>query len=152
MMPTLAQQQGGDALMVILVLVVGIIVLAWLIFIFNYGFIFIKALLSGAYVSIFEIISMRLRGVRPSLIVDGYIMAIKSGVPVDRLALEVHSLAGGDVKNVVQALVAARRAEIPLGFEDACALDLAGQDVLEGVKARIMEKFSQDLGNRAGES
>ena len=39
--------------------------------------------------------------------------------------LEAHYLAGGDVDRVVDALIAAERAAIPLTFERAAAIDLA---------------------------
>ena len=42
-----------------------------------------------------------------------------------------HYLAGGNVDNVVNALIAAHRADIDLQFEKAAAIDLAGRDVLE---------------------
>jgi uncharacterized protein YqfA (UPF0365 family) len=51
--------------------------------------------------------------------------------------LEAHYLAGGDVPNVLRALIAADRADIPLSFEEAAAIDLSGQDVLETVQAWV---------------
>ena len=51
--------------------------------------------------------------------------------------LEAHYLAGGNVDNVVNALIAAHRADIDLQFEKAAAIDLAGRDVLEAVKMSV---------------
>ena len=44
--------------------------------------------------------------------------------------LEQHFLAGGNVDRVVDALIAAQKADIPLDFKRATAIDLAGRDVL----------------------
>ncbi|MBS6333528.1 MAG: flotillin-like FloA family protein [Veillonella sp.] len=49
-------------------------------------------------------------------------------------------LAGGDVDRVVDALIAAERASIPLTFERSAAIDLAGRDVLEAVQMSVNPK------------
>ena len=54
--------------------------------------------------------------------------------------LEAHYLAGGNVDRVVNALIAAQRAGIPLDFERACAIDLAGRDVLNAVQMSVNPK------------
>ena len=54
--------------------------------------------------------------------------------------LEAHFLAGGNVDRVVNALIAAQRAGIPLDFERACAIDLAGRDVLNAVQMSVNPK------------
>ena len=41
---------------------------------------------------------------------------------------------------VVNALIAAQRAEIPLPFERAAAIDLAGRNVLEAVQMSVNPK------------
>src|SRR5690606_10201751 len=51
--------------------------------------------------------------------------------------LEAHYLAGGNVDRVVNALIAAQRANIPLEFEKAAAIDLAGRNVLEAVQMSV---------------
>jgi uncharacterized protein YqfA (UPF0365 family) len=140
MLPLLAQQGGGDVVVVVVVLALIILVLGGLLFVFSYGFLYVKALLAGAHVGIFEIIGMRLRGVRPSVIVDSRIMAIKAGLPVETVALETHYLARGNVPNVVRALIAASKANIALTFNQACAIDLAGRDVLEAVQTSVNPK------------
>lgn len=122
----------------IIVLILIVIVVAG--FFMTYGLLWIKALLAGAHVGIFEIIGMRLRGVRPSTIVNSRIMAIKAGLPVETRALETHYLARGNVPNVVRALVAASKANIQLAFNQACAIDLAGRDVLEAVQTSVNPK------------
>ena len=130
----------GDMLLWIGVPVLLIVVFACLIFFFSYGFLYLKALLAGAHVGILEIIGMRLRGVSPALIVECRIMAVKAGMPIDTSALETHYLARGNVTNVIRALIAANKASIELTFNQACAIDLAGRDVLEAVQTSVNPK------------
>lgn len=101
---------------------------------------FVQALLSGAYVGIGTLIGMRLRGVNPRIIVHSRVAAIKAGLPVTTDQLETHYLARGNVARVVQALISADKANISLSFEKACAIDLAGRDVLEAVKMTVNPK------------
>lgn len=80
---------------------------------------------------------MRLRRVVPSKIVIPMIKATKAGVIVPINKLEAHYLAGGNVDSVVNSLIAAQRANIPLEFERAAAIDLAGRNVLEAVQMSV---------------
>jgi uncharacterized protein YqfA (UPF0365 family) len=122
---------------VVLVLVIAIMVL-------SFGMIYIRALFSGAKVTFTELIALRLRGVPAGLIVDNRINAVKSGLPITIDDLSTHYLAGGSVQMVVLALIAARKAGISLGFDRACAIDLAtkgtGKTVLEAVKTSVNPK------------
>jgi len=129
-----------NAIAVVGILILILVFFFLLIFFFSYGFLYVKALLAGAHVGIFEIIGMRLRGVRPSTIVDSRIMAIKAGLRAETVDLETHYLARGNVPNVVRALVAASKASIPLAFNQACAIDLAGRNVLEAVQTSVNPK------------
>ncbi|MCK4375237.1 MAG: flotillin-like FloA family protein, partial [Candidatus Brocadiae bacterium] len=81
MYPVMAQEVG-ETLLVVLVLVLVVVIIALLLFFFSYGFLYIKALLARAHVGILEIIGMKLRGVRPSVIVDSRIMTVKAGLPL----------------------------------------------------------------------
>jgi uncharacterized protein YqfA (UPF0365 family) len=139
-MSALLAQQGVGGGLVVLLFVIGIAVLVAILFVLNYGFLYIKALLSGAHVGIFEIVGMKLRGVSPHVIVDSRIMSMKAGLPVETVALETHYLARGNVPNVVRALIAASKADIPLTFNQACAIDLAGRNVLEAVQTSVNPK------------
>jgi len=93
----------------------------------------ISALAAGVNVSIFTLVGMRLRRVRPDRIVRPLIKVRKAGLHVTINELETHYLAGGRVDNVVDALIAAQRADLELTFEKACAIDLAGRNVFEAV-------------------
>ena len=59
-------------------------------------------------------------------------------IPINKL--EAHYLAGGNVDRVVNSLIAAQRANIPLEFERSAAIDLAGRDVLEAVQMSVNPK------------
>lgn len=100
----------------------------------------ISALSSGVPVGIFNLVGMRLRRVSPNKIVLPLIKANKAGLEVNSNQLEAHYLAGGDVDRVVDALIAAQRAQIPLTFERSAAIDLAGRDVLEAVQMSVNPK------------
>ena len=100
----------------------------------------ISAIAAGVHVGIFTLIGMRLRRVPPSQIVLPLIKANKAGLDVQVNQLEAHYLAGGNVDKVVDALIAAHRAQIPLPFERSAAIDLAGRDVLEAVQMSVNPK------------
>ncbi len=99
-----------------------------------------RALLSGAPVGITRLVGMWLRKVNPGIMVDVRIMLTKAGIPIETDQLETHYLARGDVMRVSMALVAANKANIPLPFQRAAAIDLAGRDVLEAVKTSVNPK------------
>ncbi len=97
----------------------------------------ISAMAAGSHVAIFTLIGMRLRRVPPAQIVMPLIKANKAGLEINANQLEAHFLAGGNVDRVIDALIAAQRAEIRLTFERACAIDLAGRNVLEAVQMSV---------------
>ena len=123
---------------------IGIIVLIGLvgaIVFFNFFAIWLRALTSGAKVSYTELIALRLRGVPVGPVVNVRITAIKSGLPLSIDELSTHFLARGNIEAVVQALIAARKANIHLEFDSACAIDLAtkgtGKSVIEAVRTSV---------------
>ena len=69
-------------------------------------------------IRIVDLIRMRLRKISPRMVVDGVINTHKAGlINISTDMLETHYLAGGNVVNVVDALIAADKANIPLQFE-----------------------------------
>ncbi len=100
----------------------------------------ISAVASGVKISIFTLVGMKLRRVKPAKIVDPMIKATKAGLDVTTNQLEAHYLAGGNVDSVVNALIAAERASMNLSFEQASAIDLAGRDVFEAVTMSVTPK------------
>ena len=124
----------------IVLIVLSLIVLAIIVIFLNFLGIWIRALMSGARVSLWSLVGMKLRHVSPQLIVDARIMLIKAGLSLETDMLEAHYLAGGQVQSVVNALIAADKANIDLTFQRATAIDLAGRDVLEAVQTSVMPK------------
>ena len=92
-------------------------------------------------IRIVDLIRMRLRKISPRLVTDGVINLHKAGlVNIATDMLETHYLAGGKVQNIVSAMIAADKANIPLTFETATAIDLAGRDVKEAVQTSVYPK------------
>jgi len=106
----------------------------------SYFALWFQALLSGARVGFLEIIGMRFRKVQPTVIVLSRIRAVKAGLSISTNQLETHYLSGGRVPRVVDALIAADRAKIDLPFDTACAIDLAGRDILDAVQTSVKPK------------
>ena len=92
-------------------------------------------------IGIVDLIRMRLRKISPRLVTDGVINLHKAGLnQITTDMLETHYLAGGQLGNIVKALIAADKANIPLPFETATAIDLAGRDVKEAVQTSVYPK------------
>ncbi len=124
----------------VLYAVVGIAGLGFLALFFKFFGLWFRSLISGAPVGLGNLVGMWIRRVRPTAIVDSRIMLVKAGLPVDTNFLETHYLAGGNVDRVGKALVAASKANIPLTFQRAAAIDLAGRDVLDAVRTSVNPK------------
>ncbi|MCK4924628.1 MAG: flotillin-like FloA family protein, partial [Spirochaetes bacterium] len=124
----------------ILYIFIGIIAIIFIVLFIKFFGLWFRALLSGAPVRIAQLIGMWLRRVNPSIIVDSRIMLTKAGIPIDTDLLETHYLARGNVLRVSMALVAANKANIPLTFQKAAAIDLAGRDVHDAVKTSVNPK------------
>jgi len=123
------------------VIIAAIVIIALLVFfsVIPVGM-WISAVASGVKIGIFSLVGMKIRRVRPAMIVSPMIKATKAGLKVKVNELEAHYLAGGNVDNVVNALIAAERAGMDLSFEQASAIDLAGRDVFEAVKMSVTPK------------
>ena len=126
--------------MLIIYIVLGVIALAIIAIFLKFFGLWFRALLSGAHISIGRLIGMWIRKVKSRVIVDSRIMLTKAGISTDSDLLETHFLASGDVIRVSKALIAANKANIPLDFKQAAAIDLAGRDVLDAVKTSVNPK------------
>lgn len=125
-------------------LLIVIIVAAFIFLVFFFSFVsvrlWIAARAAGVKLKISSLVGMRLRKIIPAYIVNPLIKAIKAGIGMTTDMLEQHYLAGGNVDRVVDALIAAQKADIPLDFKKATAIDLAGRDVLTAVKMSVNPK------------
>ncbi|MBQ5900094.1 MAG: flotillin-like protein FloA [Alistipes sp.] len=124
------------------VALVGVLVLIaiWIIFYFIPVGLWFSALVSGVKINLLQLFLMRWRRVPPGVIVSSMIEGTKAGLSLDANELEAHYLAGGNVTNVVHALVSAQKANINLDFKMATAIDLAGRDVFEAVQMSVNPK------------
>ena len=120
----------------LVLIVVGTVLLLYLIPLR----LWIAAWASGAYVGLLTFIGMRLRRVPPDTVVTARISAVKAGLTIPLNDLEAHYLAGGNVVNVVLAMISADKANISMLFKRAAAIDLAGRDVLGAVKMSVLPK------------
>ena len=115
---------------------VGLTILLW----FFPITLWFQALISGVRISLLQLVLMRWRKVPPGTIVMAMITGTKAGLELDANELEAHFLAKGNVPNVVNALISADKANIPLNFKMAAAIDLAGRDVFEAVQMSVNPK------------
>lgn len=123
----------------VIIIVAAVIIVSLFLHFVPIG-LWISAMAAGVSVGIVNLIGMRLRRVIPSKIILPLVKANKAGLDVNVNQLEAHYLAGGDVDRVVDALIAAHRATMSLTFERACAINLAGRDVLEAVQMSVNPK------------
>ena len=113
--------------------VIGLVVLVVGIILLNFGATWLRAYVSGAKVTIIQLVQLQLRKIPIKRIVDSRINAIKSGIQVSIDDLSSHFLAGGNVEMIISALINAQKANIDLVFDQACAIDLATKGTTKNV-------------------
>ncbi|MCU0367562.1 MAG: flotillin-like protein FloA [Cyclobacteriaceae bacterium] len=126
-----------------LVLIFFVFIAVIVFFLFMYFVpvgLWINAIFASVRVTLGSLIGMRLRKVPPGIIVNSLITANKAGLKVTTNELETHYMAGGNVPNVIRALISAEKANINLDFKQATAIDLAGRDVFEAVQISVNPK------------
>ena len=128
-----------DIGIILALFVIGLIVVSVFLRFIPIG-LWITAIASGVRVSFATLFGMRFRKVNPAAIVNPMIQAYKAGLRPEVDALEAHFLSGGNVKRVIDALISADKAGIPLTFQKATAIDLAGRDVFEAVQVSVNPK------------
>jgi len=135
-----------SGLMTVGVIIAGIFAFALFILLVRYGGLWWQSYMSRANISMMSLVGMDLRKVRSRDIVRGKIMSLQAGIGsesetgITTRRLEAHYLAGGNVMNVICAIIAAHRAGIDLNFDRAAAIDLAGRNVLEAVQTSVYPK------------
>ncbi len=134
----------GDVTTMVFVVAFAIAAIMGLIFLFLFGKYFqlwLRAVVTKARIGPLNLIFMSLRKVNPNVIVDTKIMAVQAGLTgISTEAMEAHYLAGGNIRRVIQALIASQRAKIMLDWDTAAAIDLAGRNVLEAVQTSVDPK------------
>ena len=123
------------------VIFLGILALIMMAILGKFISLWFQAFVSGTPIGLFNIIGMSLRKIPPRIIVNARINSFKAGLKnISVSDLETHYLAGGHVTDVVQAMIAADKANIPLDWRRATAIDLAGRDLRDAVQTSVNPK------------
>ncbi len=129
-----------NAIWIVLAAIAGLAFLVFLFVFFSFIRLWIQSLLTGADISIFNLLGMKLRKVNYDMIVNQKIALVQSDVKVSTADLESHFLARGNVPRTAAAVIAAHKAGLDLPWKRAAAIDLAGRDVLEAVRTSVNPK------------
>ncbi len=155
-LPLLAAEISTVMMFIGVAVVLAIFALIVFIIVAVYGNLWFQAYMCDANVSIWSLIGMSFRQVNARIIVQSKIMSMQAGIGPERETgittrrLEAHYLAGGNVPNVIRAIIAAHRADLPLNFDRAAAIDLAGRDVLDAVQTSVYPKVIDCPDPRSG--
>ncbi len=142
----IAQGNNDARAIIMIVIATGILIAMIALFavLANFFWLWAQSFTTGAGIGLLDLVGMWFRRVDARSIVRSKIMAVQAGFgdeEVTSQALEAHYLAGGNVPQVIRALIAARKSKtITLGFREATAIDLAGRDVLEAVQTSVYPK------------
>src|SRR5436190_653966 len=122
--------------LVIILIFVGILMVVF----FSFLRLWVQCFLTGAQISILDLIGMKLRNVDYAMIARQKIALVRAGVKISTQEMEDHFLARGNVPKTALAVIAAHKAGIDLPWRIAAAIDLAGRDVLDAVKTSVNPK------------
>lgn len=142
---TLLAADGNNPVLLGVFVLVALFAFVFLIVFFRYFGLWVQCVTTRAGISLGNLLMMSLRKVSPAIIVRGKIMAVQAGLtrsyPISTKSMEAHYLAGGNVPNVIRALIAAHRAGLTdLDWQTAAAIDLAGRDILDAVRTSVYPK------------
>ena len=127
------------AVSVTIIFIVAVILFFTFLYYFPIG-LWVRTIAAGVPIGIITLVRMRLIGIPPGVIVTNYVRARKAGLNLTIDQMQSHFLAGGNVENVTLAMIAAQRAQIPLEWQRAAAIDLAGRNVVEAVQTSVVPK------------
>ncbi len=127
--------------------IIALIVIAGLVFVYLLTIFilmpkkaYFTALFSGAYISVFKCISMKLRKIDVAEVVNAYVLAKKSHLGIGVYDFEIVMTSGGHPLKIVEGLNAAQSAQLKIDFEFAKSIDIAGMDILQVVRECINPK------------
>lgn len=124
-----------------LLIVIAIVAIIILSILGKFISLWFQAFVSGTPIPLFNLIGMSMRKIPPRVIVNARINSFKAGLKQITVSdLETHYLAGGHVIDVVTAMIAADKANIPLDWRRATAIDLAGRDLRDAVQTSVNPK------------
>lgn len=122
-----------------IIFIVAIVLFFTFLYYFPIG-LWIRTVAAGVPLGIISLVRMRLIGIPPGVIVTNYVRARKAGLDLTVAQMQSHYLAGGNVEKVTLALIAAQRAQVPLDWQRAAAIDLAGRDPYEAMQTSVNPK------------
>ncbi|MDQ3330831.1 MAG: flotillin-like FloA family protein, partial [Planctomycetota bacterium] len=141
MIPAALGREVMYALAIVGIVLLALFGLVFLVLFARYFKLWLRGFVTRAGIGPHSLVFMSLRKVNPNVIVEGKITAVQAGLPnIPTGAIEAHYLAGGNVRNVIRAMIAAQRAKIDLDWQTATAIDLAGRNVLEAVQTSVNPK------------
>ncbi len=154
---SLLAADNSNAVLLGVFVLVAFFALIFLLVFFRYFGLWIQCVTTQASISLPSLLMMSLRKVSPTIIVRCKIMAVQAGLtrsyPITTKALEAHYLAGGNVPNVIRALIAAQRAGLTdLDWQTAAAIDLAGRDLLDAIRTSVYPKVIDCPDPKRGET
>jgi uncharacterized protein YqfA (UPF0365 family) len=121
----------------LVIVVIGIV----LVFVFlSFLNLWVQCVLTGADISIWSLLWMKLRKVNYEMVVKQKIALVQAGVTVSTSEMEAHYLSGGDLEKTAFAVIAAHKANINLTWATAAAINLAGRDVIDAVRTSVNPK------------
>lgn len=140
MLPVLFADDSGAIFWVIggliLLFIGGVVMVVF----FSFIRLWVQSLLTGANISMLNLVGMKLRNVDYGMIVRQKIALVQSGVRVTTEELEAHYLSRGNVPKTAAAVIAAQKAGMDMPWKTAAAIDLAGRDVLDAVRTSVNPK------------
>src|SRR5258708_16489695 len=104
---------------------------------FSFIRLWIQSLLTGANISMFNLVGMKLRNVDYGMIVRQKIALVQAGVKISTEDLEAHYLSRGNVPRTATAVIAAHKAGMDMPWKTAAAIDLAGRAGLHAWKTTV---------------
>jgi uncharacterized protein YqfA (UPF0365 family) len=130
----------GQLIMVGAAVILVILGLIGMVIFFSFLRLWVQCLLTGAQISILDLVGMKLRNVDYPMIVRQKIALVQANVKIATRDLEAHYLSRGNVPKTATAVIAAHKAGMDLPWRTAAAIDLAGRDVLDAVKTSVNPK------------
>ncbi|MCA8986684.1 MAG: flotillin-like FloA family protein [Planctomycetaceae bacterium] len=87
------------------------------------GKLWLQSLLSGASISVMQIVAMKLRNSPVQKIVEMRIMAAQAGLPIRTAEIESAILRGVDVELAIRSLIRAKQTNVELTWEEALEIE-----------------------------
>src|SRR6516165_2485430 len=109
----------GKEVLIVLGAVLLLFGIFFLVIFFSFLRLWIQCFLTGARISIWDLIGMKLRNVDYAMIVRQKIALVQAGVRVSTGEMEAHYLSRGNVPKTATAVIAAHKASIDLPWRIA---------------------------------